>query len=158
MLENCNCYIISLYCSHITQDHMPFSGTAIRNHKGSLCYSWTYVTSWTSSCRCFQTDNTVNVYARATLSNLSVIMAVLNQTINKSKAGNMLRLHCSKIGEYNYSSLLVSAEETYSKVLSYPSFQMNTLQLGWGIFFMPLIVSTCLSFVCHQREICQLMP
>lgn len=135
MLENCNCYIISLHCSHIPQDHMPFSGTAIRNHKRSLCYSWTYVTSWTGSCGCFQTDNTLNVYARATLSNLSEIIALLNPPVNKSKAGNMLRRRCSKIGEYNYESLLVWNEEINRKLLSYPSFQRNTLQLGRGIFF-----------------------
>lgn len=84
MLENCNSYIIPLYCRHTAQDHMPFSGTAIRNHKRSLCYSWTYVTSWTSSCGCFQTDNTLNVYGRATLSNLSGIIEVFNpQSINQ---------------------------------------------------------------------------
>lgn len=94
MLENCNSYIIPLYCSHIPQDRMPFSGTAIRNHKRSLCYSWTYVTSWTGSCGCFQTDNTLNVDGRVMLSNLSGIIAVLNPPINKSRAW---KIHCRSL-------------------------------------------------------------
>lgn len=154
MLENCNSYIIPLYCSHISQYHMPFSGTAIRNHKRSLCYSWTYVTSWTGFCGFFQADNTLNVYWRATLSNLSRIIAVFNPPINKSRAWNMLWLHCSKPGKYNSPLLAYRQRKPATNYIQ----AFKAVHCSWGGEFLPVDVSTCLSFVYQQWWNCQLMP